>query len=79
MGRVGNKGPMVFGLKIWEELNLWEEKQEQGQDLGFKMVLRGSQGRASNTGNRFGWILGVRYNVRGANPFSDCRHKVKSA
>lgn len=60
---------LVFGLKTWEELSFWEEKQEQGPGPGFKRVLRGSRGRTSDSGNEFGWILGHRYNLRGANPF----------
>lgn len=36
---------------------------------GLQKVLRESQGRTSDSGNGFGWILGVRYNLRGANPF----------
>lgn len=55
-----SKGLLVFGLKTWEELGFWEEKQEQSPDLGAKMVLSGSQGEASDSGDRFGWILGLR-------------------
>lgn len=53
--------PLSWGLR--RNLDLWEQKREQGPDLGFNMVPRVSEGGDSDPGDGFGWILGFRYMV----------------
>lgn len=53
-------------MEIWEQgrgSGFWKETQEQGLGLGFKIVLRRSQGGDSDLGDGFEQILSLRYKV----------------